>query len=168
MTTLAGIELRQTDRRLGRQTIKHALRVLRGALRGPLDAGLVPRNVTADVRPPKPSRDEATGDGVSWTWLTIDEIEEVLTAERHPGSGRRVPERHRLCWTVAIYSGLRCGELRGLQWHDVLLDTEHPSLRLRKTKSNKPREVPLLPPARAALRRWRSRPGSARRTSGGP
>ncbi len=150
-----GIELRTTDRRLSRQTIQHALRVLRGVLQSAVEAGLVERNVARDVKPPKASRDEGTGDGVSWTWLTVDEIDSVLSATKHPNSGRRLPPRHRLTWTIAIYTGLRRGELRDLQWRDVLLDNEHPLIRVRRSKSNKSREVPLLPPALDAVRRWR-------------
>lgn len=142
----------RTDRRLGRQTLVHALRILRGVLEGAVDAGQVASNVAAGVKVPRGRAEETTGDGASWTWLRPDEIATVLGAERAP-TGRRLPERHRLCWTVAIYTGLRRGELRDLAWQDV--DLEADVLIVRRPKSRKTREVPLLPPARRALVRLR-------------
>lgn len=152
----SGREERPTDRRLSRGTIRHALRLVRGALKAAVRAGLIERNPASELGPPKASADETTGDGASWTWLTADEVAEVLTASHRPPlapSGRpsKVPERHRLVWTIAIYTGLRRSELRALQWRDV----DETELVVRKAKSRKTRLVPLLPPARAAFARWR-------------
>jgi len=141
------VEVRETERRLSRQTIVHALRLVRTVLTAAADAGLIPVNPALDVRVPA-ATDEAEGDGVSWAWLTADEIAMLLASS--------APERHRLTWTVAIYTGLRRSEMRALQWRDVHLDGEHPRLTLRTTKNRQAREVPLLPPAREALKRWRT------------
>lgn len=161
---------RETGKPLSRQTVVHALRVLRSCLRAAQDAGRIDESPAHDVRVPRYQR--AADEGAErWTWLTLDEIDQLLaspTIER-PRPGIRewsvvrtreveVPEEYRIAWTVLIYTGIRPpGELLRLRWRDVLdLDGEHPRLRvLGKGKERPTREVPLLPPAREALQRWR-------------
>lgn len=108
------------------------------------DEGKVSSNVAAGVKVPKVPREDEP-----WTWLRRDEVsallDQVLTPEQ------------RAVFTVAIYTGLRPGELFGLRWCDVM-ETE---LVVRKsykgpTKGGRPRRVPLLPQAKAALKEWRS------------
>lgn len=170
--TQAGITREPGAGTLTRQSLVHALRLLRLCLRSALDEELITSNPALDVRVPAVST-EGEGDGVSWTWLTADEIATLLETtrvERGTGRGARhdledVPEEHRLVWTVAVYTGLRSGELRSLRWSDVVLDGADPRLTVRAshdgpTKSRRSREVPLLPPALTALERWRElRPG---------
>jgi integrase len=103
------------------------------------------------VRVPKDDEAAQVEDRIEF--LTAEEIGRVTTCPR-------IPERARLAYTVAIYTGLRPGELWGLRWSDVHLDGDHPRLVVQKsrsgpTKGRRVREVPLLPPAREALRRWR-------------
>ncbi len=67
---------------------------------------------------------------------------------------------------VALRTGLRIGELRGLQWGDVSFDPAvvtvqrtdpgRSDMDANSPKSGKPRSVPLTPDAVAALRTWRS------------
>lgn len=88
-----------------------------------------------------------------WTYLTQEEIEAVLACEA-------IPEGKRLLLQFAIYTGLRQGEIWGLHWADVHLDRDEPRIVVRHsrghaTKSGKPRELLLLPPAAAVLRRLR-------------
>jgi integrase len=96
------------------------------------------------------------------TVLSLDEIRTLL-------SYRKLPEKQRTAYTVAIYSGLREGELWGLRWEDVHLEGADPHVAVRygvrgkPTKGGRPRIVPLLPPALSALRAWRSRGGVDRR-----
>lgn len=92
--------------------------------------------------------DESEGD--AWTFLTREEIDAVTTSSA-------IPERHRIVYAVAIYSGLRKGELWGLRWADVVLDGPRPELVVKHsyrgpTKSRKVRRVPLLGPALDAQR----------------
>ena len=69
-------------------------------------------------------------------------------------------EEQRTVFSIAIYQGLRLGEIAALTWERVDLDEERPSLLIaaswkRGTKSGKVRRIPLLKAARAALLRWR-------------
>jgi len=140
---------KRTNRTVSRQTVVHALNLLRKCLADAIDDELLRGdNPAKDVRVPKrPSSDEG------WTYLTPEEIERLLT-------GKRVPLAAQLLYTVAIYTGMRQGELWGLRWDDVRLDGPQPQVTVRfshrgPTKSGKVRHVPLLAPAREALRRWK-------------
>lgn len=134
------------NRRLARQTVCNALSIVRRVLQGAVDAELIPANPAVGVRVPKrPITDDP------WDWLRADELAQLLACER-------VPEWRRLVYTIAAYTGLRAGELWGLRWGDV--DWTVPELTVRRsfrdaTKTGRIRRVPLLPPAEAALRRWR-------------
>jgi integrase len=162
-----GKKAEPTERPLSSQTIRHALRVLRSCLRAAVDGGRIATNVAADVRVPRVQRPPKHAE--PWAWLTLGEITALL-ATTHALRGVRgirsangkthrveVPERDRLAWTVAIYTGLRPPhELAGLRWRDVRgLDAAEPYLVVAATKTGTTREVPLLPPAREALRRLR-------------
>ena len=101
---------------------------------------------------PLPKRNRKPGD--KWTWLREHEVMRVLGCQA-------VPLRSRLIFAVAIYTGLRAGELWGLRWDDVdlergVLTVRHS--RLDAPKSGESREVTLLGPARAALETWREQP----------
>ena len=77
----------------------------------------------------------------------------------------------RALWAVALYAGLRGGELRALTWTDVdlargrrvernlPLDAQASQAAVEtvepKTKAGR-REVPLAPPAREALLEWKA------------
>ncbi len=110
------------------------------------------------MRPPKAPLDRET-----WAYLTSTEIAALLA---HPTVARR--PRLRATLTVAIYTGLRAGELWGLRWEDVRLDGDAPELVVCRsyggaTKGGRARRVPLLPPAEAALRRWQDDQARARK-----
>ncbi|TAK25737.1 MAG: site-specific integrase [Myxococcaceae bacterium] len=140
---------RRTTRTLSRQSVVHALNLLRKCLADAIDDDrLSGDNPARDVRVPKK---HTTQD--AWTYLTADEIQHLLSTDA-------VPQAARQLFTVAIYTGLRQGELWGLCWTDVHLDGPQPHLVVRyshkgPTKSGKIRHVPLLAPARAALRSWK-------------
>lgn len=136
-----------STRPLSAVTIRHALRLLRGALDAAVDAGRVGSNAARDVRPPRP---RARVDD-PWTFLSVDEITALETCAE-------IPDPERAIYLTAIYSGLRKGELWGLKPADVTLDGDRPELVVRRsnsgpTKSGRVRRVPLLPQAVAALRR---------------
>lgn len=88
------------------------------------------------------------------------ELAEAAGKQRKPAG-----HRWRTMVIVALRTGLRIGELRGLKWADVELDNG--LLRVRRTdpgipdldpnapKGNRPRTVPLTDDAIAALRAWR-------------
>ncbi len=101
---------------------------------------------------PKLLRDDADVSD-AWTFLTVDEIGAVIQCAK-------LERARRDLFTVAIYTGLRRGELFALQWEDVHLEGDRARLVVRRghtgpTKSGKAREVPLFAPAIAALARIR-------------
>lgn len=138
-------------RTLSPLTVKHALRLLRAALAAAVDAGKVRENAAREVRPPKPRAVIHE----PWTFLDAAEVVAVEGCEA-------IPDPERAIYTVAIYTGLRLGELWGLRWDDVVLDGDRPEVTVRRshagaTKSGRIRRVPLLPAARAALDRLTGR-----------
>lgn len=138
-------------RTLSPLTVKHALRLLRAALAAAVDAGRLRENAAREVRPPKPR----AAVHEPWTFLDPAEVSAVTGCPE-------IPDPERTIYTVAIYTGLRLGELWGLRWEDVRLDGDRPEVTVRRshagaTKSGKVRRVPLLPQARAALGRLEGR-----------
>lgn len=129
--------------RLSRQTIVHALKLVKTSLQYAADEGRVRSNVAADVKPPR----EARRTDPTWTFLTLDEVSKLSSADVYP--------QYRIVWTIAVYTGLRKGELRMLRWADVHLGSR-PMIVVRgsKTRSSN-RQVPLLPAAESAIREWR-------------
>lgn len=73
----------------------------------------------------------------------------------------QMPPRDRAVYALAIYAGLRRSELWGLRWEHVVLDTGKPHVRVRHSYSepckspDAVRDVPLLAPAREALKAYR-------------
>ena len=78
---------------------------------------------------------------------------------------RHLPDHLRPLVTVAYWTGLRRGELIGLEWSDV--DLERGTIRLRpgKTKNREGRVIYLPPEALATLRAWRRATSAAERAS---
>lgn len=157
-------DLERAQPRRSVQTIRHARRLVIGACEAAIDAGILAHNPArgARIRPEKRTTE-------SWTWLRVDELARILalpvdeTAPRVGNGGRKagtISAKQRSALVVAIYGGLRAGEMWGLRWRDVILDDARPHLVVRHsrddaTKSGHLREVPLLAPALDALRRWR-------------
>lgn len=148
---------------LARQTVANALNLLRVCLSFAVDDGLVKTNVAREVRVPKVASTEE-----GWTYLTAKEVDALLALphrKRHVDAG--LTHEQRAIFTVAIFTGLRAGEIWGLRWRDVLLDGDRRELVVRHsydgpTKGGKVRRVPLLRQAHAALSLWRrQRPGVA-------
>ncbi len=141
-------EGKATTRTLSRSVVRQALVLVRQALHAAVEDELIEANVARDVHLGRGKG--VTDDG--WTFLSTTEIEAVL--------GHSIPLGDRTPIVVAIYSGLRLGELWGLHWADVALDAARPELVVRHshqgpTKSGKIRRVPLLGPARVALEAWK-------------
>lgn len=148
MLALLSRRHRRTGKPLSRATVVATLSTLRVCFRGALDEGLLDANPCDGVRVPKMPRDDEP-----WTYLSTDEVTRLT-------SSPRIAEPARLMYAVAIYTGLRKGELWGLRWRDVQLEHVSPHVMVRRsrsgpTKTGKHRAVPLLPAARAALTRLR-------------
>jgi integrase len=103
-----------TTHHAGARTVQQCYRVLYGALAQAARWGLVHRNVAALVDPP-------TVPKAATTALTADQARTLLTATAGTRWGP--------LWALAIYTGLRRGELLGLRWADV--DLDHALLHVR-------------------------------------
>ena len=103
-------------RGLNPATVRLCHATIRTALNDALRWGLAARNVAQAVRPPRPERREMK------TW-TPEEARRFLEA----AAGSRFEAAYRL----ALYCGLRIGELAGLKWEDI--DLEAGRLQVRRT-----------------------------------
>jgi integrase len=95
--------------------------------------------------------------------ITLAEREVLLEALRFPGlrvDGRRIkPENIQSrrdvadCLELAFHTGMRGGEVRGIEWSEVDFDAREAHLPGHKTKKREPRDVPLNSRALEILRR---------------
>ena len=112
------------------------------------------RDPFADLEaPPKPRQ--------AADWLTPPEFARMLEAASAPRrrySG--MAERDRLVLLTLVVTGLRRSELIALDWRDVALDGERPSLLVRAGKGGRPRRQPLAPSLAGDLRGERDRRGA--------
>lgn len=130
-------ELSQTK---SEQTVRHVLRQIKQTFAEAEDNGIISYNPTKGVQVPRQDRTEDT-----WTYLQPQEIETILACEK-------LTERERSAIGLAIFTGLRLGELLHLHWKDVVLDGPRPHVTVRysnggASKSGKPGITPLLPMA---------------------
>ena len=110
--------------------------VLHKALKQALKWGLVVRNVCEAVERPRPGRREMQ------TW-TVEEARTFLSA----AGG----DRFRAAYVLALTTGMREGELLGLQWPDVDLDTG--ALSVRRTVQDVRGQIIVGEPKSAKSRR---------------
>lgn len=99
--------------------------------------------------PPKPQQES--------DWLTRDEFSRLLQAAGKPQ--RNLPglaERDQLVLRVLVTTGLRRSELCALAWRDLDLESDEPSLLVRRGKGGKPRRQPLPPRLADELRDLRA------------
>jgi integrase/recombinase XerC len=77
-------------------------------------------------------------------WLTPEEFQRLLAAAASPRRNRRgLAERDELVLIILVVTGLRRSELMALNWGDLELDTDRPSLLVRSGKGGRPRRQPL-------------------------
>ena len=133
---------------LAEQTVRNVLNALSSAFSDAVAAGKSSANPCKGVRVPRQARTEE-----DWTYLTNDEIRAVFDLPD-------LPAKQRTAFTVAIYTGMRAGEIWGLRWEDVDFDEREILVRYSfggPTTGGKVRRIPMLPPVLEALALWRRR-----------
>src|SRR5215213_6334139 len=100
------------------RTVRYIHTTLHKALKQAVMDGLIPRNATEAVKPPQQTREEMCP-------LTPEQAKLLLQAAHEAG------DRLEALYVLAIHTGLRQGELLGLKWDDVDLETG--SLQVRHT-----------------------------------
>lgn len=132
------------------QTIRNAFSLLHKALADAVSAEELDANPAEGVT--LQLRGGPTGERA---FLSGDEVSRLLECEAIPAPTRDL-------YAVAIYTGLRQGELWALRWEDVALDGDRPAVTVRRShqhapKNGKSRVVPLFDAAREALQRTLAR-----------
>jgi integrase len=151
-------ELRTDGRRDGKgglseTTILQCHAVVHRALNHAVRARLISRNVAGDLDRPKITKTEMR------TWTT-DQVRQFLTETDG--------ERLGAVWEVAVRTGMRRGELLGLQWADI--DLKRGTIVVRRSrvaaggtvtegspKSGRARTITVAPTVIAALEVWQQR-----------
>ncbi len=101
---------------LSPRTVQYIHVTLHKALKQAVTDGLIPRNVTETVKAPQVRREEIKP-------LTLEQVKALLCAARG--------DRLEALYVLAIHTGLRQGELLGLRWEDVDLETR--TLQVKRT-----------------------------------
>ncbi len=153
------------DAGLSPASVRYVHAVLSRALKQALRWGLVPRNVAEDVDPPVPVQKESKT-------LSPREAKAMLREARK--------DRLEALYVLAVTLGLRQGELLGLRWEDVDLDTgrlkvnrqlqrmrDGSGLKLVPTKTRKGRSIKLGRGDVAVLEAHRERQAKEKRRSCG-
>jgi integrase len=142
----------EAGKTLSQQTVRHALTLVKLCLNHAVLHDNISSNPAALVQVPRV--DKVIEDKDAWAFLTKSEIDALFALDLGP-------EREAV-YKIAVYCGLRRGEIWGLRWSDISLSTTRPEIRVRrsydgpvKEKSSR-RDVPLFKQVRAALKRWRN------------
>jgi len=153
-----GVEYKPLGRKISAETIGHARRVLYACFAQARIEGKISQNPVEGVPVPKIHR--VVEDEDWWTYLTPDEIKRLFAI---------LPTAKLRAWfAIAIYVGLRDGEIIGVRWTDLTLDGERPELRVRRSRNRGPktkksrRNVPLLDQPLKYLREWKQESAALR------
>lgn len=117
---------------LSPRTVQYVHTTAHKALGQAVAWSLIPRNIADAAKPPKPTRGETHA-------LSLDQIRALLTAARG--------DKLEALYVLACTTGMRQGEILGLQWRD--LDLEGGTLRVDRSVYN----GAVSPPKTAAGRR---------------
>ncbi len=133
----------RNPKKLSPQTVHHLLSDVRCLFRYAVDVGALDRSpwrssVLPRIKQRAPAR------------LSDSDLAAIRGA---------TPERYKAIVDLALYTGLRWGEIRQLQWRHVVMQPS-PHLVLENTKSGKVRRVPLGAEALEALGELRQRTSS--------
>ena len=111
-----GLYREKLEAGLSARTAQYIHVTLHKALKQAVQDGLIPRNATEAVKAPQVRREEMRP-------LSGDQVKVLLEVARG--------DRLEALYVLAIHTGLRQGELLGLKWEDV--DLESGTLRVRRT-----------------------------------
>ena len=111
-----GLYREKLEAGLSARTVQYIHVTLHKALKQAVQDGLIPRNATEAVKAPQVRRQEINP-------LSAEQVKVLLKT----ASGDRLEA----LFVLAIHTGLRQGELLGLKWEDV--DLESGTLRVRRT-----------------------------------
>jgi integrase len=131
---------------LSARTVHHVHVVFHSALEQAVQWGYVPRNVCDVVEPPKVHAREMHPP-------TAEDLSRFLDAAQ---GDPWLP-----LWTVGVYTGARQGELLGLQWTDVNLDTGALTIQRTLLQTTKGGVPAYVPPKTAKSRRTIALPEEA-------
>jgi len=138
---------------LSHRTVRYVHTVLKMAMKQAVRWRLVARNVVDDVDPPCAVRPQIAA------WDQVDSCRFLAVAALDPLAA---------LWRVALATGMRVGELRGLRWSDIDLDAVRVQVRqnavtvggqvlLQEPKTNAGhRNISINPDTVGALRAWRA------------
>jgi integrase len=154
---------KKLDSGLSPRTVNYIHATLHKALEQAVKWRLVPYNVSDAAVKPRQERRETLA-------LTL---EQVLTFLR---VAREAQDRFEALYVVAVFTGMRPGELLALRWSDLVLDGPEPEARVRRslskddsghrifkrTKTEKGRSVSLMPQVVEALSAHRRRQAEER------
>jgi integrase len=166
LSQLSAPMVREFEDRLGRLSSPAMVRKIRSSLSGILadaqERGLVAHNVVRDLRSRRRRGKERQAERRQRGKLKVgvdipspDEVKAILAAAQG---------RWRPFLLVAVFTGLRASELRGLRWSDVDLKKGELHVRQRADRFNdigKPksesgeRTVPVPPGVQSALKAWK-------------
>jgi integrase len=113
---IRGLYRSKSDAGLSPRTVQYVHVTLHKALKQAVNDGLIPRNVTEVVKPPRLRREEIEP-------LTVEQVKVLLEAIRG--------DRFEALYVIAVTAGLRQGELLGLRWEDV--NVKRKTLQVRRT-----------------------------------
>ncbi|MBQ8001872.1 MAG: site-specific integrase [Clostridia bacterium] len=103
---------------LSEKTIKNIYNMVHAALKQAYINGITQRNIADMVKPPKQKRKEIDV-------FTLEEQEKIIRTVK--GSHERLA----FGITLALFTGIRAGELSGLKWEDI--DFEKSEMKIRRT-----------------------------------
>lgn len=142
---------------IGQATIRRARVLLNGVLKFAIQEGLINSNPMADIVTPKKAKNS---NKIRVEFLTSSEIDRLFALN--------LTDEQRAIYAVAIYCGLRAGEIWGLRWENVHLEGDNPRIEVRNSYRDEPktaasvRDIPLFNTPREALRRWKKSNGTIR------
>lgn len=153
-----GLYKEKLDSGLSPRTVKYIHQTINKALKLAVMDGMIPRNVAAAGKAPKPDAEEIVP-------LDIERVRALLEAARG--------ERLEALFIMALATGMRRGELLGLKWRDIDMSGERLSVRRTygvggygepKNKKSK-RSIKIGPVTMAALSAHRQRQNEERLAS---